>query len=85
MALGLLRAFREAGVRVPEDVLVAGYDDVPEAAFYSPPLTTVRQDFPAIGRRSIDLLLNQVTGSAGGAQRDVVLQPTLVIRQSTSP
>jgi DNA-binding LacI/PurR family transcriptional regulator len=85
MALGLLRAFREAGVRVPEDVLVAGYDDVPEAAFYAPPLTTVRQDFPAIGRRSIDLLLNQVAGSAGGAPRDVVLQPTLVIRHSTSP
>jgi DNA-binding LacI/PurR family transcriptional regulator len=84
MALGLLRAFREAGVRVPEDILVAGFDDVPEAAFYSPPLTTVRQDFAAVGRRSIDLLLAQVAGSAGAESREAVLAPELVIRQSST-
>jgi DNA-binding LacI/PurR family transcriptional regulator len=83
MALGLLRAFHEAGVRVPDDVLVAGFDDVPEAAFFTPPLTTVRQDFAAVGRRSIDLLLAQVAGSAGAEPQAAVLQPTLVVRQST--
>jgi DNA-binding LacI/PurR family transcriptional regulator len=83
MALGLLRAFHEAGVRVPDDVLVAGFDDVPEAAFFTPPLTTVRQDFAAVGRRSIDLLLAQVAGVAGAEPRADVLLPRLVIRQST--
>jgi DNA-binding LacI/PurR family transcriptional regulator len=82
MALGLLRAFHEAGVRVPEDVLVAGFDDVPEAAFYTPPLTTVRQDFPAVGRRSIDLLLDQVA-NGGTEPRQAVLAPELVVRQSS--
>jgi DNA-binding LacI/PurR family transcriptional regulator len=82
MALGLLRAFHEARVRVPQDVLVAGFDDVPEAAFYMPPLTTVRQDFPAVGRRSIDLLLDQVR--QGGAEpRQAILPPELVVRQSS--
>jgi DNA-binding LacI/PurR family transcriptional regulator len=67
---------------VPEDVLVAGFDDVPEAAFYTPPLTTVRQDFAAVGRRSIDLLLDQVAN--GGAEpRQAVLAPELVVRQSS--
>jgi DNA-binding LacI/PurR family transcriptional regulator len=82
MALGLLRAFHEAGVRVPADVLVAGFDDVPEAAFYSPPLTTVRQDFGAVGRRSIDLLLEQVV-HRGIETRQAVLPVDLVVRQST--
>jgi DNA-binding LacI/PurR family transcriptional regulator len=82
MALGLLRAFHEAGVRVPEDVLVAGFDDVPEAAFYTPPLTTVRQDFAAVGRRSIGLLLDQVA-HGGGEPRQAVLAPELVVRQSS--
>jgi DNA-binding LacI/PurR family transcriptional regulator len=82
MALGLLRAFHEGGIRVPDDVLVAGFDDVPEAAYFTPPLTTVRQDFTAVGRRSIDLLLRQIADGAGGDQRAVV-PPELVIRAST--
>jgi DNA-binding LacI/PurR family transcriptional regulator len=82
MALGLLRALHEAGIRVPQDVLVAGFDDVPEAAYYTPPLTTVRQDFAAVGRRSIELLLDQV----GGRRRrgpQAVVPPELIIRQSS--
>jgi DNA-binding LacI/PurR family transcriptional regulator len=81
MALGLLRAFQEAGVRVPGDVLVAGFDDVPEAAYYPPPLTTVRQDFAAVGRRSIQLLLEQA--GRPGTAAEGVLAPELVIRQSS--
>jgi DNA-binding LacI/PurR family transcriptional regulator len=82
MALGLLRALHEAGVRVPGDVLVAGFDDVPEAAYFTPPLTTVRQDFIAVGRLSIDLLLRQLVDGVGGDQRAVVA-PMLIVRQST--
>jgi DNA-binding LacI/PurR family transcriptional regulator len=70
------------GIRVPEDVLVAGFDDVPEAAFYTPPLTTVRQDFPAVGRRGIDLLLDQVR-AGDAAPRQAILPPELVVRQSS--
>ncbi len=90
MALGLLHAFREGGRRVPEDVSVVGFDDVPEAAHYWPPLTTVRQDFPELGRRCVARLLGLIaeagTGPAGdsaGAAPDVV--PELVIRASTAP
>jgi DNA-binding LacI/PurR family transcriptional regulator len=84
MALGVLRAFHEAGIRIPQDVLVAGFDDVPEAAYYLPPLTTIRQDFAAVGRRSIELLLHQVGGGRLGDQ-EAVVPPELVVRLSSSP
>lgn len=82
MALGLLRAFHERGVRVPHDVLVAGFDDVPESAYFTPPLTTVRQDFDAVGRRSIELLLHHITDQPD-PEDIVVVPPELIIRQST--
>lgn len=86
MALGLLHAFREHGRRVPEDTSVVGFDDVPEAAHYSPPLTTVRQDFPELGRRCVAQLLALIGAPArgpAGPASDVV--PELVIRSSTAP
>ncbi|MPZ70646.1 MAG: LacI family DNA-binding transcriptional regulator [Actinobacteria bacterium] len=82
MALGVLRAFHERGVRVPGDVLVAGFDDVPEAAYFTPPLTTIRQDFTAVGHRSIDLLLGQIDHGDQESRMEVV-PPELVVRQST--
>jgi DNA-binding LacI/PurR family transcriptional regulator len=85
MALGLLRAFAEAGRTVPDDVLVAGFDDVPEAEFYSPPLTTVRQDFAAVGRRSVEMLIARIEdGDDGRIDDQPILVPAqLVVRQST--
>nr|WP_232295196.1 LacI family DNA-binding transcriptional regulator [Parafrankia sp. EUN1f] len=84
MALGVLRALREGGRRVPEDVSVVGFDDIPEAEFFSPPLTTVRQDFAEVGRQSLRSLLEQVeTGAPGGTH--VVIPPELVLRRSTAP
>lgn len=83
MALGLLRAFHEVRLRVPEDVIVAGFDDIPEAAYFPPPLTTIRQDFATVGRRSIDLLLEQVAGS-NSAEVRVLVAPQLIIRQSSA-
>jgi DNA-binding LacI/PurR family transcriptional regulator len=85
MALGVLRAFAEAGVRVPEDVSVAGFDDIPEAEFLHPPLTTVRQDFAAVGRRCVDLLtrsIEQPEQRAAQAER-VVVPARLIARAST--
>jgi DNA-binding LacI/PurR family transcriptional regulator len=81
MALGLLHAFREAEVRVPADVSVVGFDDIPDAAHYAPPLTTIRQDFTEIGRRAVGLVLSQL-----GAESDVpteAIRPQLVLRAST--
>ncbi|RZQ61063.1 LacI family DNA-binding transcriptional regulator [Amycolatopsis suaedae] len=81
MALGVLRAFHERGVRVPHDVLIAGFDDIPESAYFTPPLTTVRQDFDTVGRRSIDLLLDQINGTR--PEPAALVPAELVIRQST--
>lgn len=83
MALGLLRAFREAGVDVPGQVSVAGFDDIPEAEFFSPPLTTVRQDFAEVGRRCIQVLLEQIDDRIGQTA-PVVVPTTFVERASTA-
>ncbi|MGC7100875.1 LacI family DNA-binding transcriptional regulator [Amycolatopsis lurida] len=81
MALGLLRAFAEAGRSVPGEVHVAGFDDVPEAAFFNPPLSTVRQDFIEVGRRTFGLLQEQIEGAAPPARSLVPAE--LVVREST--
>jgi DNA-binding LacI/PurR family transcriptional regulator len=83
MALGLLRAFTEAGIGVPKDVHVAGFDDVPEAAYFSPPLTTVRQDFIEVGRRTFRQLAHRISGQQPEI-RDLV-EPELIVRESTGP
>ena len=84
MALGVLRAFHEAGIEVPGQVSVVGFDDVPEAAYFTPPLTTVRQDFDEVGRRALQLLLEQMAGASLG-EHHLVVKPRLVVRQSTAP
>jgi DNA-binding LacI/PurR family transcriptional regulator len=82
MALGLLRAFNEAGVRVPEDVSVVGFDDQPESGYFTPPLTTVRQDFKELGRRCMDVMLTAIKEGKGPGS--TVVEPELVVRKSTS-
>jgi DNA-binding LacI/PurR family transcriptional regulator len=83
MALGFLRAAAEAGRRVPQDISVVGYDDVPEAAYFSPPLTTVRQDFGALGERALHLLMSQIT-ARGEAPSPPPIVPELVVRSSSA-
>lgn len=82
LALGLLRAFAEAGVRVPEQVSVVGFDDVDGSANFYPPLTTVRQEFGALGRRCMELLLAAMAGDP--TEPDLIV-PDLVVRTSTAP
>ncbi len=84
MALGLLMACREAGVRVPEDVSVVGFDCMPESGFFAPPLTTILQDFQQVGRASIRTLVDMIERRATPAPR-VAITPTLVVRSSTCP
>ncbi|MGI5176176.1 LacI family DNA-binding transcriptional regulator [Dactylosporangium sp. CA-152071] len=83
VAVGVLRALYEAGRSVPHAVSVVGFDDMPEAPYLLPPLTTVRQDFAELGRRSLDLLVDQIsTGSRrGGEFRSA---PSLIVRSSTA-
>lgn len=83
MAIGLLRALHEGGRRVPEDVSIVGFDDLPGAAYMTPPLTTVRQEFFTVGQESIRLLLGQIAGDSSQPVQQVI--PTrLVVRRSTS-
>lgn len=85
MAIGLIRALLEAGVRVPEDVSVVGFDDLPVSAYVSPPLTTVRQPFDAVAREGLRLLVQAIE------KPDVEPEPAsdppveLVVRASTAP
>ncbi len=83
MALGLLRALAECGRRVPEDVSVVGFDDIPEAGYFLPPLTTVRQDFGELGRRALRLLVDRISGHDSAGSRLPVV-PELVVRSSAT-
>ncbi|PTL74572.1 LacI family transcriptional regulator [Rathayibacter caricis DSM 15933] len=82
MALGLLHACADRGVRVPDDLSVVGFDDVPEAAHYLPPLTTIRQDFAEVGRRTIGVVLAELRGETAAV--DLPVAPQLVERASTA-
>lgn len=82
MALGVYHAAREAGRRIPDDLSVVGFDDIPEAAHFWPPLTTVLQDFTELGRRSVERLIAEIEG--GEAPGPVSLVPELIVRASTS-
>ncbi|HET9594777.1 MAG TPA: LacI family DNA-binding transcriptional regulator [Anaeromyxobacteraceae bacterium] len=82
MALGLLRLLHEVGREPPAGISVVGFDDIPEAAYFTPPLTTVRQDFAEVGRRCLHLLVSQIEGGPPSWAR-VVIPTELVVRQST--
>jgi DNA-binding LacI/PurR family transcriptional regulator len=84
LALGILRAMSERGRRVPEDVSVVGFDDVPEAAFFIPPLTTIRPDFEAVARTTLGMLLGQIESGASTSTRHTIA-PQLVVRDSVAP
>jgi DNA-binding LacI/PurR family transcriptional regulator len=84
MALGLLRALAEQGRSVPGDVSVVGFDDIPEAAFFPPPLTTVRQDFGELGRRAMHLLMDRIRG-VDRYVPSMPIMPDLVVRASAAP
>lgn len=84
MALGVIRALHEAGRAVPGEVSVVGFDDMPEAANFWPPLTTVRQRFERVGEEAMSALIADIEGSGGEHARTLV--PTsLVVRASSGP
>ena len=81
MALGILAAFRDQGVRVPEDVSVVGYDDVDGAAYFAPPLTTVRQPFRELGALCLEVLLGAIEGAEGSRHS---IPPSLRVRRTSA-
>lgn len=82
MALGTLLALSERGIRVPQDMSITGFDDVPESEFYQPPLTTVRVDYAAHGTRLVDELVALVRGRE--QEPEAVDDTALIIRSSTA-
>jgi LacI family transcriptional regulator len=83
MAIGLLAAFQESGVRVPGDVAVAGFDDIPIARFTTPALSTVRVPISELGSKATRRLLEHLTASNGHAVRHETLATTLIVRESS--
>jgi DNA-binding LacI/PurR family transcriptional regulator len=84
LALGVMRAMHAAGLSVPGDVSVVGFDDTPVAEFLTPPLTTVRLDFAELGRACFALLLS-LTEPDEAQPRTRRPEPELVIRESAGP
>jgi DNA-binding LacI/PurR family transcriptional regulator len=85
-ALGSIRALHDAQLRVPRDVSVIGFDDIKEAAFQTPRLTTIRQPLHHMGELAVQILLEQLRPSAAPkTPKDIAVEPELIVRESTSP
>lgn len=82
LAAGLIRALHRRGLRVPEDISVVGFDDMPSASYLSPSLTTIRQDFTMLGRSMVDLACNRIDG---GDIEHIRLPVEIVTRESSAP
>ena len=82
MAIGVMHALAEAGVSVPDDISIVGFDDAPETEFLNPSVTTVRQNFQEVGRRAIAVLHAAILGENEDLPR--LIEPELIIRSSTS-
>jgi LacI family transcriptional regulator len=83
-AIGAIWAFREAGLRVPQDISVVGFDDVPLAVFSNPELTTIRQPLQRMGQIAAKTLIDQIEVKAE-FQPEIVIEPELIVRASTGP
>src|SRR5581483_5533926 len=84
MAIGLIRALIDAGRRVPDDVSVVGFDDVPVAAYITPPLTTVRQPFDAVAREGLEMLVHAIEHPRAESSPAADPPVELIVRASTS-
>jgi DNA-binding LacI/PurR family transcriptional regulator len=83
MAMGVLRAARDANLQIPSQLAVIGVDDMPLSSYFDPPLTTMRQDMPLIGQKATRMLL-EIIQNKTSVVREVKLPAQLVVRQSTS-
>jgi DNA-binding LacI/PurR family transcriptional regulator len=83
MALGAIRAFEESSIRIPQKISLVGFDGIPEAGFFRPPLSTIKQDFAALGRLSIQCLTAQVDQNRA-TPSTLTIKPFLIERESTA-
>lgn len=83
MALGVLKGLNELKIKVPKEMSIVGFDDIPESGFMIPSLTTIRQDFIAVGKLSVELLMDCIRKIERNSYQ-ITIQPELVIRESTS-
>ncbi len=81
MALGAIRAITEKGLRIPDDVAVVGYNDMAMSAYFSPPLTTIRQKISDIGAESTRVLINEL--ESDGEEEHIIIEPELIVRETT--
>jgi DNA-binding LacI/PurR family transcriptional regulator len=84
-AIGCIRALHDSGLRVPPDVSVVGFDDIKEAAFQTPSLTTIRQPLHRMGELAVELLLPQLESSGAKTPSQMAVEPELIVRESTGP
>jgi DNA-binding LacI/PurR family transcriptional regulator len=82
-AIGAIRAIQEQGLRVPQDISVMGFDDIPGAAFHTPSLTTVQQPLNRMGEVAAQVLLERIEGKTENSP-DIAIEPELVVRESTA-
>ncbi len=87
MALGVVQAMRREGLKVPQDIALVGFDNIPESAHFSPPLTTVYQDLPELGNTAVLELVQTIEasqqGETVGRPVTILLQPKLIVRESS--
>jgi LacI family transcriptional regulator len=81
--MGAMRAAREADLRIPDDIAIAGFDNVPGSAYTAPPLTTVNQPTAELGQRAAEFVLDRIEGKTITERRDLHLDCEVVVRQST--
>lgn len=84
-AIGAIRALKDAGLRVPGDVSVVGFDDIQSAAYATPSLTTVRQPLAAMGKRGAQVLLERIENREKEFASEIIMEPELIVRESTAP
>jgi len=84
-AIGAIRALKDAGLSVPGDVSVVGFDDIQSAAYSTPSLTTVRQPLAEMGQRGAQVLLERIANREVEHPSEIVMAPELVVRESTGP
>jgi LacI family transcriptional regulator len=82
-AIGVIRAIYDAGLSVPEDISVIGFDDIMSAAYHKPSLTTVRQPLREMGRQGAQVLLDMISQPDKQYPEEIVMQPELIVREST--
>jgi DNA-binding LacI/PurR family transcriptional regulator len=83
MAFGAMDMLKKRGIKIPDDIAVAGFDDIPFASIYNPSLTTVSQPTFQMGSLAMQMLIDRLSGKSSLESREIILKPTITIREST--